>query len=272
MAVNSSNPLNAVAAALVVWASLLTLPLGIVGSLSDTGPMRMVFAAMAAAGAGMLYGGVRMWRQWRRAVVVEREHQMAIRAAVGAPPAEHGPGVQPAAPAALQSGEPVLACWTYGAAEWRQYTRSEWKRRVLEAAFVGVALLLVGYCSGRGRGEEGQTFMAAAVLMAALIVAGSLWMAHNARRANESAPGEAVITPTAILLNGRYHVLANDVYRFEGVTYDGEARPPLLEFSISWGTRRGRGTEKIRVPVPAGREREAREVLAAFGEGAPAPP
>lgn len=264
MPVNSSNPLHAVAAGLVLYASVLTLPLGVVGALSATGPMRMVFVVMAAGGAGMLYGGVKMWKQWRLAVLVEREHQAAMRDAVGAPPMEHGT-LAPPPGYALQSGELVLARWTYTADEWRAYTRAEWKRRVLEAAVVGVMLLLAGYCAGRGGGDEGNAMMASAGIVAVLIAGGVLGRAHLARKANESAPGEAVITRSAILLNGKYHVLRNETYRFEGVRYDMEAKPPLLEFSVGWRTRQGQTGEKIRVPVPAGREAEAREVVARLG-------
>jgi hypothetical protein len=274
MAVNSSSPLNAVAALLVLWAALMTLPLGVVGALSDTGPMRLVFAVMAAGGAGMLYGGVKMWRQWRRAVVVEREHQASIREAVGAPPAGPGAPSQPAADLAVRSHGTVLARWTYAADEWREYTHAEWKRRRLEAVVVGVLLLLVGYCSGRGGGDEGRAMMVSATAVAVAVGGGLLARAHFARQANQSAPGEAIITPTAILLNGKYHVLRNETYSFQGVRYDLSAKPPLLEFSISWRTRQGQTGEKIRVPVPAGREAEAREVVAALGGrvDAPGPP
>jgi len=271
MAVNSSSPLNAVAALLVLWGAVITLPLGIVGSLSDTGPMRMVFVAMAAGGAGMLYGGVKMWRQWRLAVLLEGEHQAAMRDAVGAPPMEHGSPIPPGPAVALQSGELVLARWTYTADEWREYTRAEWKRRRLEAVVVGALLLLVGYCSGRGGGDEGNAMMAAAFMVGVAVAGGLLGRAYLARKANEAAPGEAVITGSAILLNGKYHVLSNETYSFQGVRYDTEAKPPLLEFSISWGTRQGQTGEKIRVPVPAGREAEAREVVAALGGRVDAP-
>jgi len=271
MAVNSSSPLNAVAAMMVLWAAFITLPLGVVGSLSDTGPMRMVFVLMAAGGAGMLYGGVKMWKQWRRAVLVEREHQRAMRDAVGPPPMEHGSPIPPGPGVALQSGELVLARWTYTADEWREYTRAEWKRRRLEAVVVGVLLLLVGYCGGRGGGDEGRAMMVSATTVGLAITGGLLGRAYLARKANQSAPGEAVITRSAILLNGKYHVLRNETYSFQGVRYDTEAKPPLLEFSISWSTRQGHSGEKIRVPVPAGREAEARQVVAALGGRVDAP-
>jgi hypothetical protein len=116
--------------------------------------------------------------------------------------------------------------------------------------------------------------MVSAGVVAVAITGGLLARAHFARQANQSAPGEAIITPTAVVLNGQYHVLRNETYSFKGVRYDVEAKPPLLEFSISWGTRSGSSGEKIRVPVPAGREAEAREVVSALGGrvDAPSPP
>ena len=107
--------------------------------------------------------------------------------------------------------------------------------------------------------------IAAATMVALMILVGGVLMAKGDHQANVSGPGEAIITPSAILLNGRYHVLRNDTYRFHGVRFDEAATPPQLEFTIGWSTRSGPTRDNIRIPVPAGRQEEARKVVAAFG-------
>lgn len=255
---SSSSPINALAAGLVLMMAPIPLVLGAVGALSAGGEMRIVFFAMFLSGAAMLYGGVKMLRQYLRAVAIEGKHQSAIREAVGAGVAR-APVAATAHPS-IAPGETVLAHWHYGAEEWSEYTRAEKKRRIVEAIVPGVLILLVAALIGRG--EEGGEYMAGGVIVATLLIGGGLFMARSAHLANTSRPGEAIITPTAILLNGRYHVLRNDTYRFEGVRLDADARPPVLEFRVGWSTRGGRSDERVRVPVPAGREAEAREVLA----------
>jgi hypothetical protein len=274
--INSSHPLNAVSAALVLCMSPILLLLGIVGSLAETGEMRIVFMVMAGAGLTLLVSGIHMLVKWRRAVVAETEHQNAIRAAVGSRPAAFAPQAMPATPTllggvvpipvppTLPSGERVLAHWTYAPGEWVSYTRAEVKRRMGEWITVAVIVMVVGLVSSSGGGEEGRTMLFAATMVAVMILVGGMVMAKGDHQANVSGPGEAIITPSAIVLNGRYHVLRNETYDFQGVRFDEAATPPQLEFTIGWSTRSGPTRDNIRIPVPKGREEEAREVVALF--------
>ena len=106
--------------------------------------------------------------------------------------------------------------------------------------------------------------LASAVFVAVIIVAGGLLTTKHAHKSNVSGPGEAIITPSAVLINGRYHVLSNETYRLEGVRFDEAAHPPQLDFTVAWSTRSGPASDHLRIPVPAGRAEEAREVVAAF--------
>lgn len=259
---NSSHPLNAVSAALVLCMSPILLLLGIVGSLAETGEMRIVFIMMTVGGLGMLIGGIQMLVKFRRAVVEETAHQNAMRATVGPRPAALA---KEPVPHALPSGEPVLAHWVYQPGEWTAYTGVEVKRRTGEWVGVAITVFIVGLVSGSGGGEEGWTMIGAATMVAVMVLVGGVLMAKGDQRANVSGPGEAIITPTAILLNGRYHVLRNDTYHLHRARFDEAAHPPQLEFTIGWSTRSGPTRDNIRIPVPAGREEEARKVIAAFG-------
>ncbi|HEX8212723.1 MAG TPA: hypothetical protein VF584_21285 [Longimicrobium sp.] len=278
--INSSHPMNAVSAALVLCMSPILLLLGIVGSLADTGEMRGVFIMMAFAGLVLLLSGIHMLVKWRRAVVDETAHQNAIRAAVGsrptAPAPPHAPQTAPAVaarpgavapdpvPLTLPSGERVLAHWVYEPGEWSGYTTAEVKRRKGEWVGGTIVIMVAGLVSSSGGGQEGRTMLMATAILAVIILVGGMLMAKGDHQANVSGPGEAIITPSAIMLNGRYHVLRNDTYRFQGVRFDEAATPPQLEFTIGWSTRSGPARDNIRIPVPAGREEEAREVVALF--------
>jgi hypothetical protein len=93
-------------------------------------------------------------------------------------------------------------------------------------------------------------------------------VARSAHRGNLAAPrGDVIIAPDAILMNGRYHVLQDENFTFGGVRYLEDERPPILEFTVTWATRSGRTNEQYRVPVPRGREDEARALAAAFEHG-----
>lgn len=274
--INSSHPLNAVSAALVLCMSPILLLLGIVGSLAETGEMRIVFMVMAGAGLTLLISGIHMLVKWRRAVVAETAHQNAIRATVGPRPAALAPQwvqttpTRPGAvvpdpvPPTLPSGERVLAHWVYEPAAWSSYTGGEVKRRTGESMRIAITVFLVGLVGGSGGGQEGWTMIGSATFVAVIILVGGMLMAKGDHQANVSGPGEAIITPTAILLNGRYHVLRNDTYHLHGVSFDEAAHPPQLQFTIGWSTRSGPTRDNIRIPVPRGREEEAREVVALF--------
>lgn len=265
MAVNSSHPINALAAGLVLLMSPIPLFLGAVGALAETGEMRIVFIVLFLAGLMLLFSGIRMIRQYLRAEKTEAAHQQAMRAAAGPAPAPGMPVPEPG-PRRMPSGEPVLAHWTYEAGEWGAYTQDESKRKTTETIVLGVAVFLVAWLIG-GKGEEGEAMMKAGAMVGIMLIAGGLLMARSSNQANRSGPGEAIISPSAILLNGQYHVLRNETYRFEGVTYDGHSTPNVLEFKVAWSTRHGPSGERVRIPVPAGREAEAREVVAAFERG-----
>lgn len=264
MAVNSSHPMNALAAGLVLLMSPIPLFLGAIGALAETGEMRIVFIVLFLSGVALLVGGIRMMKQYLRAQVTEAAHQKAMREAAG--PAPSAPGAPAPGPRKMPSGEPVLAHWTYEAGEWGAYTRTESKRKTTETIVLGVAVFLVSVLIG-GKGDEGEAMMAAGAMVGGMLIAGGLLLARSSHQANTSGPGEAIISPSAILLNGQYHVLRNETYRFEGVTYDQTATPPVLEFKVAWSTRHGPSSERVRIPVPSGREEEAREVVAAFRRG-----
>ena len=175
------------------------------------------------------------------------------------------PEVRDAAASVLPSGEPVLAHWTYGAGEWKTYMAAEWKRRLWEGAFLGGLMMVIAWTVFRNQPGVNVLWVALGAGLFFFLV--PLVRAAVARQTDPSRPAEAIITPTAVLLNGRYHVLDDERIRFGGVRCTELGKAPVLEFTLRWRTRGGMAGEHLRVPIPAGREAEAAEVVRAFERG-----
>lgn len=281
---NSSNPLN-----LVISIVLMTMavPIGIiavVGMLSG-GEIAWVFAMLAASAGLMAWGGVATVVKWRRAVARESAHALAMRSAalpgLVAPPAARLGVVVPfggefdastdVVPAESRPPLPrveVLAHWVYDADEWAVYAANEMRYRTREALWLGVGIVALGtlllWLTEGGFGVA----LAISGAIGAVVVAAKWLMARSTRAANLRVPlAEAVISPDAILLNGTYHTLRDDTFRFGGVKLVESERPCVLEFTVKWTTSKG-GTNdtQIRVPIPIGREDEARAVMERFRE------
>ncbi|HEX7238644.1 MAG TPA: hypothetical protein VF263_00145 [Longimicrobiaceae bacterium] len=257
----SSSPLHGVSAALQLFAGLITAPLGFVGFFSDAGPMRPVWGMMAVASLLLLGSGVWAFVQWRRATVVEAGHQAALHAAVSPPAAAAEVPEAREAPEAR-----VLAHWTYGPGQWTTYTGTEIAFRKREAVYQAAGITALGtvFLSLGDDISLGHAFQSSA-FVGIMVFAGRYLQARAAHDSNAAtARGEAIISPDAVVLNGRYHVLRNDEYHLRSVRYLDAGATPLLEFSVEWRTRGGPASEEIHVPVPPGREGEARELARTF--------
>jgi hypothetical protein len=187
--------------------------------------------------------------------------------AAAAPQVEAAQRPARAAKRTLPSGEPVLAHWKYAAEEWSAYTAGEWRFRVWEAVIVGGGLTLcIGFLASLE--FDRATAWNYAIGFGLLVTLLRLGKGDSARRANASAPGEAVITPTAVMLNGVYHPLTSERIRLKRVRLAELSGKAVLEFGVEWQTHRsGPAGDEIRVPIPAGREAEALEIVAAFERG-----
>ncbi len=258
---SSSNPLNLVSAWLLAIMGVPCTLLGVVGALAESGSMRLVWGMLAVAGLGMIGGAVQAVVAWRRAEVRERGHEAALYAATRGEPTG-----SPPAPSAQPAVAEVLAHWTYAPDEWGEYTRRELGFRSGEAKWLGVGVALFGILMLAFR-EDTDSRIAAAVsiVIGSVIYVGKMLQARSAHAANAATRGgEVIISPHAVLLNGRYHVLQDDRFHFAGVRLLDEDDPPVLEFTVAWSTRSGRADEQVYVPVPRGREDEARALAASF--------
>ena len=260
----SSNPINVAVSALLAVMAVPIMILGIVGLFSG-GEIWWLFGLLAASGGLMIVGAIQGVLRWKKAVAEEEATTRAMLQAVGASPAyETSPAASPAASHG-RLPEPVLAHWRYDPAEWSAYANREAAYRGREAFRLGLGVtalgtVLLGFSEGDWAGG-----LAVSAVIGGIIGVGRWAMARSARASNLSVPaGEVIIAPNAILLNGRYEVLQDHHFRFGGVRYVETERPPILEFTVTWPTRGGRTNEQYRVPVPTGREDEARALVDTF--------
>ena len=266
----SSNPFNLVSAALLIFCGLLTGPLGVIGFSAETGRMRVVFGLMGVCGAVLVWSGVQAIFAWRGAVKLEGAHRAALHAAVR-PPAPDAPAQ--AAASGVAPDATVLAHWSYAPGEWREYAAAEYRFRTGEALWFAAGVMLFGTLVLQlSRPATLAVALAVSAGIGALLGVIRLLVARASHATNVATPtGEVVISPHAVLLNGRYYVLEDGRFRFGGVRFLDEETPPVLEFTVWWNTRSGVADEQVYVPVPHGREEEARALAAGFPTGAARP-
>ncbi|HEU4556526.1 MAG TPA: hypothetical protein VFS20_01710 [Longimicrobium sp.] len=250
----SSHPALAVVNIIMIPLGLACVMVGI-GGLSSTREIWWAFALLTAAGALVVYGGIRGVIGWTRSVDVEEHTAHEMIAAAQAGPSLLPPGAGP-----------VLAHWRYAPDEWRAYTSAEIRFRTRDAlasaAFVAVLGTVVLGLLSRG---DWPVAIGISGGMGALIGLGRWVMAWTAHRRNVGVQsGEVIVGPTALLWNGRYEVLRDRRIDFGGARVLTKFHPPILEITIKVPGRYRRIPEEYRIPIPAGRLDEAQTVADAL--------
>lgn len=250
----SSHPAFAIVNVVMIPLGLACVMTGVGGLLSATG-IWWAFALLTAAGALLVYAGVRGVIGWGRSVNVEEHTAHEMIAA-----AQAGPG------AFKRETGPVLAHWRYEPGEWRAYTAAEFRFRTRDslatAAFVAVLGTAVLGLLSRGNWPIAFGISGA---MGAFIGVGRWVMAWTAHRRNLAVQsGEVIVGPTALLWNGRYEVLQDGRIDFGGARVLTKFQPAILELTIKVPSRYRRIPEEYRIPIPAGRLDEAQAVAGAL--------
>jgi uncharacterized membrane protein YbaN (DUF454 family) len=164
----------------------------------------------------------------------------------------------------LTRGEDVLAHWIYDEQEWQAYSQVEFEedsveKRNLWLLVSGIALL-VGVIFFIGDPQSGGIVLL--VMLGLILVTGALafGMPRLALARNRRSPGEAVISSNAVWLSGALHTWKGWGTKLESVRLREEA-PAILEIVYSSPNRAGRQNTTVRVPVPRGQEKTARQVV-----------
>lgn len=190
---------------------------------------------------------------------------------------------------AIRSGEKLLAHWVYSHEDWLAYAqgeqetrRAEGKGRLSMAVIVVAVVLIASYFIGQGDEGAGPSFFTIALAVSAavlviVVAANYLYLALADPRRVRTA--EAWISLDGVYLQGvlttwsRGESLLGDVAAlalgFSGNKLNGvqltPGTPYLLEFAYSWWNQKaGVQSTTLRVPVPAGQEAWAQNIVAEF--------
>jgi hypothetical protein len=178
---------------------------------------------------------------------------------------------------------PVLARWTYARDEWEAYTEREYRVRrrgawgfgaytAVSGATAAVALATLAMSLG----ALATAWLAvigwiAAAAAAVMFVAGvAVWRARVARlRRRNLALREpsAVIASRGVLVGGTRDYFCDRHTRTSAVHLVAAETPPVLEVTVVYPGGRVKQKYTTRVPVPRGREEEARGLVRVFEEG-----
>ena len=172
----------------------------------------------------------------------------------------------------ILSGEELVVRWTYGPEEWARYAEAEHGRdktgKIILffiisgfALFFGILFLIFG-------GKAGLAVFLSMVGLIVLIGGVAFLSILLSYRANKTRTGEVFIARTGVYLNKTLHNWNMFGSRLDSVQLLQE-ESCLLEFAYSFPARHGRQRTEVRVPVPAGKEVEAEQILAYFTEGRP---
>lgn len=163
-------------------------------------------------------------------------------------------------------GENLLAHWKYDPVEWRAYAEKEYiiEKRDKRNLFylVAVISLVVGVGFTIAHPDVGWVLLGVFGGLLVFIAILVLFSTRYNYRMNKKYLGEAYITPDGVYLNRQLHLWRGWGASLDAFSYNEEDK--FLAFQYSTPNRTGRADYTVRVPVPAGKEQEARQILASF--------
>lgn len=169
----------------------------------------------------------------------------------------------------LFKDENLLAHWTYTTDEWRQYTDAEYKTelKVKWNIFYLVAgiSLAVGLLFLVAVPDGGLVVFLAMLSLIALIAFVAWFSARQVYNQNRNYLGEAFISREGLSLNCQFHTWKGLAANLDSVAILEEKGQRLLAFTYSMPSRVGMEERTVRVPVPAGKEEEAKKITEILG-------
>lgn len=170
----------------------------------------------------------------------------------------------------ILSGEDLLAHWGYDPEEWKRFVEWEFTEERQEKRGLWLLISAITMLVGLGFWLIMRDEAAAWVLLFLLGLIGLLWVVavlvpKFTYRRNIKGPGEVCIGTSGIYMNGSVHTWHLLGSRFESAEYRDKPFP-LLAVIYSYLMVAGRSLYifrqyvEVRVPVPAGREEEGKNI------------
>ncbi len=163
-------------------------------------------------------------------------------------------------------GDNLLAHWKYDPSEWGDYSEKEYVRAKKEKW--GMFWLVAAICvivGGIFIATHDDAFVPVAAVLGGLLLLIVFVILISTRydyAVNKKYIGEAFITPDGVYLNRQLHLWRGWGASLDDASYNEQGK--YLAFRYSTPNRYGRADYTVRVPVPAGKEEEARRVLGNF--------
>lgn len=164
----------------------------------------------------------------------------------------------------LLAGQGVLARWSYTAAEWKDFSGAEVVRQSkgMRWLLAITAFFMIAATIWKMNQDRDAGLFVGAVMLVTWIIC---WIVAHAAGKKYQRRAEG---PALAVLIGRNAMLVGDelhVWRGWGNLLHSaavaEGPPKLVEITYSMQGRRARQFETVRVPVPVGREAEARTLV-----------
>jgi anaerobic selenocysteine-containing dehydrogenase len=164
----------------------------------------------------------------------------------------------------ILKGDNLLARWTYSSGEWQQYADEEYERQKSNntKTFLIVSAISIVLTLAFGFIRRISWPLLFAVLAGAIALIGFVvWITtiYNHRQ-NKNIQGQAYFTPDAVYLNRQLHDFKGMGAKLEKTELKDEQQQ-YIEFTYSVPSRYSRQYHQVRVPVPHGKEQEARKLV-----------
>jgi len=167
----------------------------------------------------------------------------------------------------IVSDKEPLARWTYTDAQWRAYTEAEHvadtRDRWTLVAIISAFALFFGVLFAVFAPEGGVYVLLTMLGLIGIVSLTAFITSRQNYRRNVLHKGETIIAGDGLILNGQLHAWNVIGSRLERVDYV-DATVPLVEFEYSAPSRNGRDSYTVRVPVPSGEEKNARDIVRFF--------
>jgi hypothetical protein len=167
----------------------------------------------------------------------------------------------------IYAGKDLLAHWRYQPDEWQSYIDVERQEQTRQNTWLLVVMAVWAFFFGglcwvtdREAGRLVFYIMLGLVLLLGMVAFGLPRLRYQRQR---RGPGEAWITPKTIYIGGvlvRWDFWGTRLESVQWIAPQGNGLASLA-FKVSFPSRAGRQTQMVRVPVPRGREAEARKII-----------
>ncbi len=166
----------------------------------------------------------------------------------------------------LLKPENQLAHWYYSSEEWFRFTQLDFaeeaaaKRKLFY--YVAAITIVTGIFMFLAIGSFLFIPITAGIIL--LVAFPAILVPLLRYRKLKKSGASVIISANGIIIGNVFHLWSQMNARLEDVEIDNNSLPALIKFNYSYPSRNGRQEETARVPVPAGMETEALEIVRYF--------